>query len=163
MRSVQRETPPGPTADSIEKVARRMIAKYLTESIVNGVEYCGWICQTSDLKSFFAMPAQAVPIEGLNDSCEVHRLTPCPECSIQRALWHTHFGANGEYFSGGDKDTARDQNTGRMGPYGNVDAVTDTGNDVYLGTPDRQFKVFHGRSGNGPYTLPRISPGVNRN
>jgi RHS repeat-associated protein len=150
-------------ANSEEEVARRMIARYITASIVNGVEYCGFICQTPDLKSFFSMPAATGPIEGFEgSSCQPALIPKCPECSIQRALWHTHPGGPGaETLSGttGDTGAALNHDTGRMGPYGTVDAKTASGISVYGGTPSRQVWVYQGRVPSGPHRLQPIGPG----
>jgi RHS repeat-associated protein len=147
--------------DSMEKVARRMIAMYQTASIVNGVEYCAFICQEPNLKTFFSMPAQQAPIEGMSGTCQPMLLQKCPECSIQRGLWHTHYGdayGDGETLSDGDIDVAASLRTGQMNALGQVGAVTAQGINVYAGTPSRQIWEARGRNGS-QHRLRPLRPG----
>jgi RHS repeat-associated protein len=154
--------------DTIAEVARRMIARYLTASVVSGVEYCAWICQTPDLQSFFSMPAQRAPVEGLSGSCQIYLLTPCPECSIRRALWHTHYPdaeGPGEGLSGGDRQAAQNLTTGRVGAAGTVSQPTAQGIIVFAGSPSRRVDWYNGINGaRSPVLSPRLRPGegVNR-
>jgi len=152
-----------PHGNTIAEVARHMIARYLTASVVSGVEYCAWICQEPNLKTFFSMPAQQAPIEGLSGSCQPYLLQPCPECSIRRALWHTHYPdaeGTGEGLSGDDKEVARDWTTGRVDQYGNVSQATAQGIQVYAGAPSRRVDYYNGINGaHSPVLSPQLRPG----
>ena len=127
--------------DTIFDVARKEIAKYIHASIIEGREYCGWICQDKTNGKFFAMPGRAAGYEGEEDgSCVPMFLISCPECSIRRALWHTH----GAYTY---KDGKRIGDEFSRGFSADTGAASAFGVDMFLGTPAGELKYYHNDTG----------------